>query len=105
MRSSDYIALGGLIVELVGMITGFILQRDKKQKRDLVRENKKLANRLRKSLMAIKGYQKIEETQAKRISKDVVAYRREIRNGFSEYFDSSYVTPKKIDEMLEDLNK
>ena len=46
MNSSDYIALGSLLVALVGIITGFILQKDQKKIRELERDNKKYKGRL-----------------------------------------------------------
>ena len=103
MNSSDFIAIGGLIVALVGLITGFILQRDIKKNRQLERDNKKLKNRLSNSLKAIKGYQLIEEEQANTLGKDSSIYRREIRKNYSEYFKSDFLTPKNIDELITEL--
>ncbi len=103
MNSSDFIAIGGLIVALVGIITSFILQRDIKKIRQLERDNKKFKNRLSISLKAIKGYQLIEEEQANTLGKEASIYRREIRKNYSEYFKTEFLTPKNIVELITEL--
>lgn len=103
MINSEYVALGGLLIALVGMITGFILQRDNKKIRDLERDNKKFKNRLMKALIAIKGYQLIETKQAKELDKKLSVYRREMRDEFTEYFPTDFLGPKNIDEMITEL--
>lgn len=103
MNSTEYIAIGSLFIALVSLITGFILQRDQKKVREVERINKKYKNRLIKAVNAIKGYQLIEEEQAKKLSKDVSIYRREIRTNTSDYFISDFVTPKNINELIQEL--
>ena len=104
MINSEYVAIGGLLIALVGIITGFILQRDNKKIRDLERNNKKYKRRLTKALFAIKSYQTIEEKQAAELEKDAAIYRREIRKKYDELFDSDFTTPNRILEMIADLN-
>ena len=103
MNSTEYIAIGSLFIALVSLITGFILQRDQKKIREVERINKKYKSRLSKSLKAIKGYQFIEEKQAKALSKDTAIYRREIRRDYADYFNSDFVTPKNINELIQEL--
>lgn len=103
MNSSEYIALGSLLVALVGIITGFILQKDQKKIRELERENKKYKGRLLKALNAIKGYQIVEEEHAISQNISVAAYRREVRKEKQDLFNSSFLTPSKVDEMMKEL--
>ena len=49
MQSTDYIGIGGLVVALVSLITGFILQRDQKRINELESDNRKYKRRLLKS--------------------------------------------------------
>ena len=103
MNSTEYIAIGSLFIALVSLITGFILQRDQKKIREVERLNKKYKNRLSKALNAIQGYQSIEKEQADKITKDVAIYRREIRKNYTDYFNSDFVTPKNINELIQEL--
>ena len=103
MTTETIIAIGGLLVALVGLITGFILQRDTKKIRDLDRINKKYKNRLAKALNAIKGYQLIEEDHAKAEKKDPAIFRREIRKNHASYFNSGFLAPGHIDELIQEM--
>lgn len=103
MDTQNIIAIGGLLVALVGLITGFFMQRDAKKIRDLERDNKKYRGRLVKALNAIKGYQLIEEELAQKENLDTATYRRNIRKINPEYFSSAFLTPGNVDEMMNDL--
>ena len=103
MEPTDYIGIGGLIVALVGLITGFILQRDKKIIRELEKDNKKYKGRLLKALNAIKGYQSIEVDYAESDGINIEAYRRKIRKEKQEMFNSPFLTPKNVDEMMKEI--
>ncbi len=103
MNSSDYIALGSLLVALVGIITGFILQKDQKKIRELERDNKKYKGRLLKALNAIKGYQANEEEHAAAENISVSAYRAKVRKEKQDLFNTSFLTPNKVDEMMKEL--
>jgi hypothetical protein len=103
MTTQDLIAIGGMLIGLVGLITGFILQRDTKKIRELERENQKYKGRLIKALNAIKGYQAIEIEHAEKEGVDVKAYRAKIRKEKQELFNSSFLSPSKVDEMMKDL--
>jgi hypothetical protein len=103
METPNIIALGGLLIALVGLITGFILQRDTKKLRELERDNKKYKGRLLKALNAIKGYQMIETEYAEKEGIDVSNYRKKIRKDKQELFSSSFLTPANVDEMMKDL--
>ncbi|NVJ46473.1 MAG: hypothetical protein HWE07_05070 [Cytophagia bacterium] len=103
MNSSEFIALGSLLIALVGIITGFILQRDQKKIRELESNNKKLKVNLRKALNAIKGYQSIEKKYAEADNIDVSVYRKKIRKENPGLFNSSFLSPKKLEEMMKEL--
>lgn len=103
MTTQDIIALGGLLIALVGLITGFILQRDTKKIRELERDNKKFKGRLLKALNAIRGYQEIEKQYAELQGIDVPSYRRKIRKDKQELFDATFLTPGNVNEMMNDL--
>lgn len=100
----EYIStIGGFLVALIGLFTGFVLQRDQRKMRDLERENKRLKNTSKKALYAIKGYQQIEEAIAKEQNINVAVYRRNIRNGYQEYFDSDFLSPANLDTTIKDI--
>lgn len=103
MQTQDIIAIGGLLIALVSLITGYVLQRDAKKIRDLERDNKKLKGRLLKALYAIRGYQEIEIEYAELEGTDVPSYRRKIRKDKQELFDSTFLTPGNVTEMMRDL--
>ena len=103
METTDYIGIGGLVVALVGLITGFILQRDTRKTRELERKNKTYKGRLLKSLNAIKGYQSVEVDYAESEEISIEAYRRKIRKEKQEMFNTSFLSPKNVDEMMKDL--
>lgn len=105
MESGDYIGIGGLLVALVGLITGFILQRDHRKIRDLERSNKKHKGRLIKALKAIKGYQAVEEEYAETEGLSVPAYRSNIRKDKPHLFNASFLTPGNIDDLMNELEE
>lgn len=105
MVSTDYIGIGGLLVALVGLITGFLLQRDQKKIRELERDNKKYRGRLLKALNAIKGYQAVEVDYAESEGKSVQAYRAKIRKERQELFNKSFLTPNNVSEMMKELER
>ncbi|MBV6512053.1 MAG: hypothetical protein FMNOHCHN_01543 [Ignavibacteriaceae bacterium] len=96
-------AFGGLIVAFVGLITSFILQRDSKKLKELESENKKYRSMLLKALSAIKGYQAIEVDYAEKEGVDVKAYRSKIRKDKQELFNTSFLTPSRVDEIMKEL--
>ena len=102
MNNSEFIALGGMLIALVGLITSFILQRDKKKIRELERINKKYKKFLGRSLNAINGYQQIEDNQAKELGKDPSTYRKEIRKKYLSSF-TSFFTPGDLKELIQEL--
>jgi hypothetical protein len=103
MSIQDYFATGGFIVAIVGLITTYLLQRDAKKLRELEKENKKYKGRLLKALNAIKGYQMIEAEHAEKEGIEVASYRSKIRKDKQELFNSSFLTPKNVDEMMSDI--
>ena len=103
MAPTDYIGIGGLLLALVSLVTGFILQRNQKRIRELENDNKKYKGRLIKALNAIKGYQSIEEDYAKSEGVNVEVYRRKIRKEKQGMFNSSFLIPKNVDEMMKEL--
>lgn len=103
LNTQDIIAIGALLVALVGLITGFILNRDQRAIRELERNNKKYRGRLLKALNAIKGYQTIEEEHASTEGVTPMAYRKNIRKDKQELFNSAFLSPSKVDEMMKDL--
>jgi Tfp pilus assembly protein PilO len=100
MVFQDVITIISLIIALLGLIFNFSLQKDQKKIRDFERENKKLKSNLSKSILAIKGYQLIEEETAKNQSIDLPSYRRNIRKDKSEYFDADFLAPGNIDRII-----
>lgn len=102
---AELIGIGGLVVALIGVITGFILQRDQKRMRDLERENKKYKARLLKALHAIHGYQQVEHSHAQDQDMSVAAYRRKVRKQHPELFNTAFLTPKNVREMMHDLEQ
>ena len=105
LTASDYKGIGGLVVALVGLITSFLLQRDLRKVIELERKNKKYKNRLLKALNAIKGYQAVEQDYAEIEGISVEAYRRKIRKERQELFNTSFLSPKRIDEMMQELEE
>jgi hypothetical protein len=103
MEPTDYIGIGGLLVALVGLITGFVLQRDTRKIRELERKNKTYKGKLLKALNAIKGYQSVEVDYAESEEISVEAYRRKIRKEKQEMFNTSFLSPKNVDEMMKEL--
>jgi hypothetical protein len=103
MEPTEFIGIGGLIVALVGLVTGFILQRDIKRVRELERKNKKYRGQLLKALNAIKGYQSVEVDYAETEKISIEAYRRKIRKEKQEMFNSTFLSPKNVDEMMREL--
>ena len=88
---------------LVGIITGFILQRDQKKIRELERDNKKYKGRLLKALNAIQGYQAIEEEYAAAEKINVTTYRARVRKEKQYLFDTAFLTPNKVIEKMKEL--
>lgn len=103
MEPTDYIGIGGLLVALVGLITGFILQRDTRKIRKLEKKNMTYKGKLLKALNAIKGYQSVEVDYADSEGISVEAYRRKIRKEKQEMFNTSFLSPKNVDEMMKEL--
>ena len=100
---SDYTALGALFVALVGLFTGFILQLDRRKIKELERANRKQKRRLRLAMNAIKGYQEIEEEYAAQEGKSVQAYRKRVRKDKREFFNTEFLSPGNIEEIIQDL--
>jgi len=97
---------GGLLIALVSLITGFILQRDQKSVRELKDINDKYKKKLLLSLNAIKGYQCIETKLASDMNLDESVYRRKVRGecqDCKDYLNSDFVSPKNIDEIINEL--
>ncbi len=105
MNYSVFIALGGFLIALVSLITGFILQRDNKKIRELERLNKKYKTRLGEALNAIKGYQQIEKYQAIEANKEVADFRKKIRKKYSVDFNTKFLIPKNIKVLISELEK
>lgn len=85
------------------MITGFLIQRDQKKIRELERDNKKYRGRLLKALNAIKGYQAVEVDYAESAGVNVQSYRAKIRKERQDLFNTSFLSPKKVEEMMKEL--
>jgi len=105
MNTTEIIALGSLFLAFVSLITGYLLQRDSKKVRDMEREIKKSQGRLLKSVKAIQGYQLIEKDYANELGKDTSAYRREIRKEYSEYFNTSFLSPKNVSALVDEIER
>ena len=56
-----------------------------------------------KALNAIRGYQEIEKEYVEMEGIDVPSYRREIRKDKQELFDSTFLTPDNVTEMMKDI--
>ena len=59
--------------------------------------------KLLKALNAIKGYQSVEVDYADSEGIGVEAYRRKIRKEKQEMFNTSFLSPKNVDEMMKEL--
>lgn len=105
MSTEAYVSIGSLIIAGVSMVTSFILQHDAKKVRELESKNTKQREKLRKALRAIKGYQQIEERYATEDGMSVKTYRTLVRKANKELFDSGFLSPGKVDEMLNDLEE
>ena len=105
MEIKDLTTLGGIAVALVSLITGFVLQRDTRKMRDLEKDNKKYKSDLKTALTAILGYHVTELENAQKEGKSVELYRKEIRKNKKEYFNTSFLTPGNIEQLLKDLDK
>jgi hypothetical protein len=103
MIIQDLIAITSLAITILSIITGYLIQRDQKKIRELERENKKLKSNLIKSILAIKGYQILEEEFAKGKNIDLPSYRRSIRKDKSEFFDTDFLTPGNVDRLLNNI--
>ena len=103
MEPNHVIAIIGLFIALVSLVTNFILQRDKRTLRELERKNKALKSSLQKAIMGIKGYQANEEWIAEALKMSVTTYRRKVRENKREYFDSAFLAPKNVEQVLKDL--
>jgi hypothetical protein len=90
------------ITSLLGVIAGFIIQRDLRKIRDTERENKALKSIVSKSVLAIQGYQLIETEIAKEQGLHFTAgYRSKIRKGKGDFFfDSNFLSPNNISKMV-----
>jgi hypothetical protein len=107
MNIEYYVSIGSFLVAIVSMITSFVLQRDSRKLRDLERENSRYKDNLRKAMNAIKGYQQIEEEQARQNNQEVSNYRAKIRKELElqEYFDTNFLSPSRVKELLNEINK
>ena len=82
-----------------------MLQKEKNKIKELERKNDKLKTNLIKTLNAIKLYQSIEEVSAINLKMKVPAYRAKIRKDFDISFNTDFLTPSNINNLLENLNK
>lgn len=103
MDIQDIASIGALVIGFTSLLTSFFLQRDVRKIRDLQRDNKKYRGRLLKALNAIKGYQAIEAEYADKEGIDVKTYRARIRKDKQELFNTSFLSPSNVDEMMKDL--
>jgi len=101
MEESTIISLTSLGIAALTLLTSFILGLDKRKIRELERKNKSYSNKLRTSLRAIKGYQLIETDHALSNDLHLPSYRGDVRKKHSVYFDSEFVSPGNIEELLQ----
>ncbi len=98
------VTIGSILIALVSLVTGFILQYDAKETRELKRKNKQLSGNLKKAVKAIQGYQLIENKLAKTQNTEVALYRKKIRKDINSYFDKDFLVPTHIDQLDQKLN-
>jgi hypothetical protein len=98
------ITILSLIITLISLIANFILQKEKNKIKDLETKNEKLKTNLIKALNAIKGYQSIEEFQASKYNLQVSKYRTKIRRDFDVAFNSDFLKPSNINNLIDNFN-
>jgi len=100
MTEQTILSISSLAVTFTSVVLGFILQLENKKNKELERINSKLKSDFTKSIMAIQGYQLIEEDIAKEKGLEVSQYRRQIRQDKNEFFDSAFLTPSNINKLM-----
>lgn len=105
MNENLIIPILSLVITFFSLVTSYLLQKEKNKIKELERKNDKLKTNLIKSLNAIKAYQSIEELSAIAINMEVPAYRKKIRKDFDISFNTDFLTPSNINNLLENFNK
>lgn len=96
------LSLASLFVALVSLLTGFILQLDRRKIRDLEYRNEKLSKRLRHTIDAVSGYHTIEEYLARKEKIDLPVYRRKVRKSAGAgHFD--FIEPAELEKYKADM--
>lgn len=95
MDAQDLIAIGGLLIAFLSLLTSFILQLEKRKIRSLREKNEELKKLALKSLKSIEAYQSVEKKQAKMQNITPSRYRSKVRKGISG-FDSTFLSPRNI---------
>jgi hypothetical protein len=94
-----------LFVTLTSLFTSYLLQKEKNKIKELEKKNDKLKTNLIKSLNAIKAYQSMEEVTALNLNMNVKAYRIKIRKDFDIYYNSNFLKPSNINNLIDNFNK
>lgn len=105
MNENLIIPILSLVITFFSLVTSYLLQKEKNKIKDLERKNDKLKTNLIKALNAIKLYQSIEEVSAINLKMNVPAYRAMIRKDIDISFNTDFLTPSNINNLLENLNK
>lgn len=98
------IPISSLVIAFFSLLTNYLLQKEKNKIKELERKNEKLKTNLIKSLNAIKAYQSMEEVTAVSLKMNVQAYRTKIRKDFDIYFNSDFLTPSNINNLIDNFN-
>jgi ABC-type transport system involved in cytochrome bd biosynthesis fused ATPase/permease subunit len=104
MNENLIIPVLSLLIAFFSMITNYLLQKEKKKMKELERKNEKLKSNLIKSLNAIKSYQSLESETAKSINMNLSNYRKKIRKDYDISFNSDFLVPSNINNLLENFN-
>ena len=104
MNENLIIPILSLFITLTSLVTSYLLQKEKNKIKELERKNDKLKTNLIKSLNAIKAYQSMEEVTAVNLKMNIPAYRTKIRKDFDIYFNSDFLTPSNINNLIDNFN-
>jgi len=102
MEHSILISIFSLSITAISVITGFVLQIDRKKLKNLEGDVQKYKSRLNETTEAISGYHFIEDCEAKSSSMTVDLYRKHIRkrNGAKGY---KFPTPSRLKEIKQEI--
>lgn len=102
MAAQDIIAIGGLLIAFLSLVTSFILQLEKRKIQSLRDRKDELQKLALKSLKSIEAYQAVEKEQAKVQNITPSRYRSKVRKGIPG-FDSTFLSPRSISNLIDEL--